>query len=313
MEETIVSKDMIPKKSWDDYLLEQQEYNRLEKHHRDKKIKKENSISPRMPNGLISRWDLCNSYSNYDQMKWGPDPIDSVIDRLGIFTDINFFDDIKIADDNYSPTTWISRTGVTEHENSNSSHYQLPTVREFERNGLDAHKHEIFDSCTMGPVSQKISDYIGLDYNKAQQGARRDHGYALIHAQRPGQMATWHYDTYMNIMRSDPDLQFNTQKFRRFAIFLEDWRPGHVWNFGNTSFTHWKKGECITWDWMHMPHGTANLCMHTRYSLHLTGYMTESAWDFFNEGTPNTHYKWNNSLQTFEKFHNQADITPNGR
>lgn len=68
MEETIVSKDMIPKKSWHNYLLEQQEYNRLEEHHRDKKIKKENSISPKMPDELISQWDLCNNYSNYDQM-----------------------------------------------------------------------------------------------------------------------------------------------------------------------------------------------------------------------------------------------------
>lgn len=300
---------MIIKKPWDQWLAEQKDLTERVEIHRQKKEAGIKSRHPRLPNGM-SRWDFCSSFANYDQMRWGPDPIDSVIDRMGVFEGIDFSEDIAVASQNQRPTTWVSRTGTPEYERPDSSHYQRTTVEEFKKYGLDAHKHEIFDSAPMGPWCNRISDYLGLDYTRAQEGARRDSGYALIHAQRPGQVANNHYDTYINIIKYDPELQYETDRFRRFAVFLEDWVPGHVWNFGNTSFTHWVKGECITWDWMHMPHGTANMCMQTRYSLHLTGYMTESAWKFYKEGTPDTRYRWNAETNTFDKVHNQPPIIP---
>jgi hypothetical protein len=312
MEETCMSKKMQIKKDWEIYRAEQQELDRKLQIHREKKATGEKTRHPRMPNGT-SRWDLCNSYANYDQMRWGPDPIDTVIDRMGVFVNADFAEDIEYASQNQTPTTWISRTGTPEYETPGSSHYQITTVKEFAKHGLDAHTHEIFDSAPMGKWCTRISDYIGLEYEKAQEGAKRDHGYALVHAQRPGQVATWHYDTYFNLIKADPDMQYNTNKFRRFAVFLEDWRPGHVWNFGNSMLTHWVKGECITWDWMHMPHGTANMCLQTRYSLHLTGYMSEASWNFLKEGTPDTRYQWNEATQTFDKIHNQLPIIPDGR
>ena len=304
-----MSRNMIIKKPWEQYYEEQRDIDRRTEIHKAKKAAGERSKHPRQPN-KTSRWDLCDSYANYDQMRWNPDPIDSVIDRMGVFTDIDFTEDIEIANGDRRPTTWISRTGTKEYEDPSSTHYQRHTVVEFERHGLDAHKHEIFDSAPMGQWCKRISDFIGLDYDRAQEGAKRDSGYALIHVQRPGQVATWHYDTYFNIMKANPGLSYESDKFRRFAVFLEDWRPGHVWNFGNTSFTHWVKGECITWDWMHMPHGTANMCLHNRYSLHLTGFMTESSWKFYKEGAHGTRYYWNETTNSFDKTYNQPPIVP---
>lgn len=310
-----MSKNLIPKLPWDEYIVKQRNLDKQVKEWKktqgDTTLKpQENPDHPRMTNKVVSRWDFCESYSNYDQMRWGPDPIDSVIDRLGVFEDIDFTSDINHAMENSHPTTWVTRTGTAGYDKPGSSHYQVSTVREFERNGLDAHNHQIFDSATMGSWCTKIRDYIGLDEERAHQGALRADGYSLIHVQRPMQCANNHYDTYFNIMKNDPDLQYETHRFRRFAVFLEDWVPGHVWNFGNASFTHWVRGECISWDWMHMPHGTANMCMKPRFSLHLTGYMTESSYKFYKEGTPGTRYRWNEQSNTFDKVHNQLPIIP---
>ncbi len=307
-----MSKNMIPKKPWEQYLQEQKELDikfKKWKTLRDQKLVSPEE-NPRMTNGVISRWDFCESFANYDQMRWGPDPIDSVIDRLGVFEGIDFSQDIEIAKAGAHGTTWVTRTGTPGYDKPGSSHYQFSTVKEFERNGLDAHKHEIFDSAPMGDWCTRIRDYIGLDEDKAHEGALRADGYSLIHMQKPMQVANNHYDTYVNIMKHDPALQYETHRFRRFAIFLEDWVPGHVWNFGNTSFTHWVKGECISWDWMHMPHGTANMSMKPRFSLHLTGYMTESSFKFYEEGTAGTRYRWNTETNSFDKVHNQPPIVP---
>lgn len=307
-----MSKQLITKKLQSEYIKEQyildSKMKFFSQQLKSGLVTKE--MSPRMK-GKISRWDFCNSYSNYDHTRWGPDNIDQVIDRLGVFTDIDFTNDIELARNNSHPTTWLTRTGTKGHEKPNSGHYQESTILEFERNGLDAHKHQIFNSAPkLGEWCERIRKFIGLDEDSAHESALREDGYALVHMQLPLQCVNNHYDTYMAIMKADPALQYETYRFRRFAIFLEDWVPGHIWNFGNTSFTHWVKGEVISWDWMHMPHGTANICMQPRFSLHLTGYMTDSSYKFYEEGTSSTRYNWNKDTMTFDKIHNQQQIIP---
>ncbi len=249
--------------------------------------------------GKPSRWLQCKTFSNYDESRFGPDPIDSVIDRLGIFEGLDFTGDIAYGEkNNFGPTTLIDRTGTPEYKDKSSSHYPVTMVNDAEKIGIDLDKFPMFDGSLVEDNSscRKISNFIGLDYSQANEGARRDYGYESFHMQRPGQVLMYHHDLYYAIIRDvDPELSWKPEKLRRFVIFMEDWQPGHVWIVGNTTYSHWKKGECITWSWVDMPHGTANLGFKTRYSVHLTGYITDSSKDFYEKGNKDMRYRLNSS------------------
>lgn len=258
------------------------------------------SIDPET--GKSSRWLQCKTFGNYDETRFGPDPIDTVIDRLGIFEGLDLQAEIKHAEDNcFGPVTLIDRTGTPEYRDKKSSHYPKSMVNDADKIGIDLDDFPMFDGSRPGFASTAMSNFIGLDYDQAQAGARRDYGYDSFHIQRPGQMLMYHYDLYYAIIRDvDPELAWKPEKLRRFTIFMEDWKPGHVWIVGNTTYSHWKAGEVITWNWQDMPHGTANLHHHNRYSLHLTGYMTESSFNFYNKGHKDMRYVWNKESQTFD-------------
>jgi hypothetical protein len=102
------------------------------------------------------------------------------------------------------------------------------------------------------------------------------------------------------------ELAWKPEKLRRFVIFMEDWIPGHIWIAGNSTYSHWRKGECISWNWQDMPHGTANLSPKTRYSVHLTGYMTESSWEFYNRGNKDMRYR-PNAIGGFDAYQVKED------
>ena len=61
----------------------------------------------------------------------------------------------------------------------------------------------------------------------------------------------------------------DTSKIRRAIVFLEDWRPGHIFEIEQTAITEWKAGEYIVWhnDAEHM---AANLGLEPRYTLQIT-------------------------------------------
>jgi hypothetical protein len=254
--------------------------------------------------GKASRWLQCKTFSNYDETRWGPDPIDTVMDRLGIFEGLDFQLDIDHGEKNsFGPTTLIDRTGTPEYRSKDSGHYPTGMVNDAAQIGIDLDKFPMFDGSTLGPGCQAISNFIGLDYEQAQKGARREYGYDSFHMQRPGQVLMYHHDLYYAIVRDvDPELAWKPEKFRRFVIFMEDWKPGHVWIHGNTEYSHWKAGECITWNWQDMPHGTANLGFETRYSVHLTGYMTERSFDFYNKGHKDMRYVFNKETGSFDVY-----------
>lgn len=288
-----------------DLTFRQQEWEEAKKKWRSKEGPPPPKDVPRNWNdpetGKVSRWLQCKSFSNYDETRFGPDPIDSVIDRLGIFEGLDFSSDIKYAEENnFGPTTLIDRTGTPEYRDPKSTHYPMSMVNDAEKIGIDLDKFPMFDSAVINndpmSYSRMISNFIGLDYSSANDGARRDYGYDSFHIQRPGQMLMYHHDLYYAVIRdADPELSWKPEKLRRFVIFLEDWKPGHIWISGNTTYSHWRKGECITWSWVDMPHGTANLSPFSRYSIHLTGYMTEKSFNFYNKGNKDMRYVLNKS------------------
>jgi len=111
-------------------------------------------------------------------------------------------------------------------------------------------KYKQFDG-----VFANMIDFLGLEKRKQ-----------AFHIQYPGEMLNLHVDKQYEV-DDDPT------RVARFFIFLEDWKPGHFLQMG-TSFVQWKKGDIINFDWMNMPHSSANAGWEPRCLIQVTGVIT---------------------------------------
>jgi len=225
--------------------------------------------------------ELKKDFNNYDETRFGPDPIDDVIDRLGIF-DADFTEDINNAEK--------YRGGMETVIKPND-------IRPVHK----MHRREMFDISPLGTVCEAISNFISLDYDKIKYIPTK-----LIHLQERNQMLAMHRDLcpgsgvfWESIRDGLRELAWQPERMGRFVIFLKDWVPGQVWVLGNRNFTHWRAGECFRFDWMHIPHATVNLSDQTRYTVFLTGIMTEQSYDFYNRGNKDSRYVLNEDQTSF--------------
>lgn len=97
---------------------------------------------------------------------------------------------------------------------------------------------------------------------------------ARIHVQLPGQVWNLHLDKLEKWHPQDPT------QVHRYMIQLTDWQPGHFWSYGNHSHQGWQAGDVTTFDWIHVPHSTANAGHSPRVTLQITGVATDLTRDF---------------------------------
>ena len=90
-----------------------------------------------------------------------------------------------------------------------------------------------------------------------------------IHVQMPGQVWNLHLDKLEKWMPEDPN------SVVRYFIQLTDWEQGHFWSYGNYMYSGWRAGDITTFDWLNVPHSTANAGHSPRITLQLTGIATE--------------------------------------
>lgn len=124
------------------------------------------------------------------------------------------------------------------------------------------------------PLFQQIAQWLGMEMNIIK-----------YHVQRTGQTVVTHIDNYAPpgvsnwhwLQRSCGVTEFTdrTVQVRRFAVMLSDWQLGQVFQVGNAVWHQWRAGDCITWEWDHIPHATANLGWHARPMLQITGAETQ--------------------------------------
>lgn len=117
----------------------------------------------------------------------------------------------------------------------------------------------------LAPVFQHIADQFALDNCMAR-----------IHIQHPGQVWNLHLDKLEKWMPEDP-----TQVVRYF-VQLTDWQQGHFWSYGNYAWTGWHAGDVSTFDWLNVPHSTANAGHVPRATLQITGIKTAGTDQFLN-------------------------------
>lgn len=89
------------------------------------------------------------------------------------------------------------------------------------------------------------------------------------HVQLPGQTWNVHID---KLQFWSPDY---SQEVIRFVMHVTDWEPGHFWHYGNYMHAHWRRGDVHTFDWMQVPHSTANAGLCPRITLLITGRPTD--------------------------------------
>lgn len=63
--------------------------------------------------------------------------------------------------------------------------------------------------------------------------------------QRPGRMLPWHIDTFHDFKNKS-----NADKVRTYLCFITDWEPGQVFGTISDTYTHWKKGDTIFWNYL---------------------------------------------------------------
>jgi hypothetical protein len=126
----------------------------------------------------------------------------------------------------------------------------------------------------LAPIFQKMTDLFAL----------KD-PYARVHVQYPGEVFDLHLD---RLHRWNPDDHTRTVKF---IVHLNDWEPGHFYQYGNYSHTNWRAGEVHTFDWQNVPHATANASRTPRVLLHIQGTKTEQTELFLKQLKAVSEYK----------------------
>lgn len=131
-------------------------------------------------------------------------------------------------------------------------------------------------------VFKNIADHFGLEEATIK-----------FHNQRTGQMLNWHIDNFAGRKErgnsyKEITADKNPELMRRFAIMLDDWKHGQVFQLGNSNWHQWKRGECITWEWRDIPHATCNMGWENRPMLQVTGWTTDKTHELVTNGSMST-------------------------
>jgi hypothetical protein len=133
------------------------------------------------------------------------------------------------------------------------------------------------------PTLQKISNLFKFEHPGRLSGGKPN---IKFDVQKPGHMFYWHLDNFGGILKQQredykkfAECDYDQRKIMRLIIFLDDQKIGQVWRQGNC-FIEWQKGDCITWPWKDIPHGTANFSHFDRPTLNITGRVTEGTIEF---------------------------------
>jgi len=208
---------------------------------------------------MNSSWEKSKLKSRYHFDSTKSDPNYDTVIKLGKIV-TNFSADAAAAIANAKPATWRTRgqPGKSRPEEELASEdYDL------EKTGYGKDYQITHLSWKLSPKLQQISDLFGLDDCMNR-----------VHVQMPGEVWNLHLD---KLEKWNPEFPYLV---RRIIIPLTDWQPGHFWSYGNYVHQGWKAGDVTSFDWMNVPHCTANAGHTPRVTLQITGVNTEKTTDF---------------------------------
>lgn len=201
---------------------------------------------------MKSNWDITRARSQYHfdtakiDLRW-----DTVI--LIKQLENTWANELQAAIDASQPVTWRTRGKPGDALQRSSEEYDREEY-DLERIGMSKDSVVTNLNYNLTPELQKIADSFELENTMAR-----------LHVQWPGQVWNLHLDKLEKWMPADPS------RVRRYFVQLTDWQQGHFWNFGNYNWQHWRAGDAVTFDWLNVPHSTANAGLTPRVTLQVTG------------------------------------------
>lgn len=210
---------------------------------------------------MKSNWETAKARSDYHFNPGQKDNPMDVMQHLGYVTP-TWENDLADIIANAKPATWATRGYKGEGieappEELVAEEYDLTS------NGMSKDLAITHLNWRIPASLQAISDSFGLDKCMNR-----------IHVQMPGEVWNLHID---KLYKWAPD---NPESIMRVFIQLTDWRPGQFWEYGNYHWNQWRAGDVSTFDWVNMPHSTANAGYDPRVTFQLTGIRTEKTEQF---------------------------------
>ena len=221
--------------------------------------------------------------TTYHFDKWKEDKEGEYFKILGKF-DIDFTDEIKLARTTEMKSKRFNEQPYNYANNKASVVNNVYHAIEDADNYAGQPNAEMFDAYRYNDDDRfikfrKVAEWFELDETKNQTWK--------FHDQKPNQQLMFHIDNLPGEPRKE---RVESKEFKyardktRFLVFLADWEPGQIFQFGNHIHTQWKAGEVVTWEWSTLPHATWNGSWRKRPALQITGTATAKTWQKIKEG-----------------------------
>ena len=247
-------------------------------------LKKQSKIKENLytVNGIPSRWEHNKKHSNFHF-----DPFRSPEDDQSYIVPVRFTNDFSDVV-NLSTNEHLDMTignyrnrGHSRQDNNLHDGEILDIKRASGKKDLPAmgkvpiyrktDTKELINTTPQYDVLHRIIKFLDMEVQQAR-----------LHIQRLGMVTPLHIDQQMRNARPNYRNQWlnyggdkNPLVLRRFLIMMQDWDYGHVWQFGNTYYQGYKSGSAVTYDWVNMPHGTANFGFVPRVTFQVTGFVSK--------------------------------------
>ena len=196
-------------------------------------------------------------FKDYHFNKWTKDKEGEFFKIIGRF-DCNFTKEISLVRKTRMKTKRFNEQPYTYANNKASTIDGVYHALEDADNYAGQPDAEMFDAYRYNddykfPIFRRVAEWFELNKKKEQTWK--------FHDQKPNQQLMYHIDNLPGEPRmsriQSPDFKYAKDKVR-FLVFLENWEPGQIFQFGNYVHTQWKKGEVVTWEWSTLPHATWN-------------------------------------------------------
>ena len=210
---------------------------------------------------MNSSWDQTKPRSQYHFDPQGHDSRWDGVQKLGRF-DGSWHSELQQVIASSQPATWATR-GYKAQSVAIPSADLAAEQWDLERVGADP-------EMTITDLNWQIP---GQFQHMADLFALKD-AMVRIHVQRPGHVWNLHLDKLEKWAPHDP------HSVMRITVHLNDWSPGQFWSYGNYQYHGWRAGDVTTFDWINVPHATANAGHEPRVTLQVTGIRTQATHEF---------------------------------
>jgi hypothetical protein len=208
-----------------------------------------------------SSWEYTKTFSNYHFDKWKIEQEGDWYHKLGRFVG-DWSEDVAAIVNKSKELSWDQSTADSKRPGFPGG---VSPMRTQEQNDRQAH-----GLATVDQTNLVLEDYLNkfpkikkmVDYWHLEKTSYR------AHVQMPGQCFGLHIDKLWHRCPADPS------RIVRMVLCLEDYEPGQILLYGNSTVTQWRAGEIHMFDTLNVPHATVNLSTRPRPNITITGLRT---------------------------------------